>query len=84
MSDSKPKAEMGLFVFGQIMTKNHFPGRDGKPDRYGIDVAVPGLRQFVSISLRPEDWGRLNVMEEFKGRISFNVFKGNVYFQPAN
>lgn len=84
MSDAKPKPEMGLFVFGQIMTKNHFPGKDGKPDRYSIDVAVPGLRQFVSISLRPEDWGRLNIMEEFKGRISFNVFKGNVYFQPAN
>lgn len=82
MSD-KPKLDMGLFVFGQIMTKNHFPGRDGKPDRYGIDVAVPGLRQFVSISLRPEDFGRYNVMDEFKGRLTFNIFKGNVYFQLA-
>lgn len=82
MSD-KPKLDMGLFVFGQIMTKNCFPGRDGKPDRYGIDVAVPGLRQFVSISLRPEDFGRYNVMDEFKGRLTFNIFKGNVYFQLA-
>lgn len=83
MSD-KPKSDMGLFVYGRIINKNHFPGRDGKPDRYGIDVAVPGLRQFVSISLRLEDFGRYNVMDEFKGRITFNIFKGNVYFQPAS
>lgn len=84
MGEEKKEIEtMGLFVKGQIMAKNHFPGRSGKPDRFSIDVAVPGIRQMLTIALKAEDWMKSDVMTMFKAKLSFDLYNGRVYFQPA-
>lgn len=83
-NDQKPTENMGLLVVGQIMAKNHYPGSNGKPDRFSIDVAVPGLRQMLTISLKAEDWMKREVMTIFKSKITFNLFQGRLYFQPAS
>lgn len=83
-NEQKTPNKMGLFVAGQIMAKNHLPGQPGKPDRFSIDVAVPGLRQFITISLKAEDWMKLEVMSFFASKVTFNLFNGRLYFQPAS
>lgn len=82
-NDTKPVESMGLMVVGQVMAKNHYPGRNGKPDRFSVDVAVPGLRQMLTISLPSEDWLKREVMTIFRSKITFNLYQGRLYFQPA-
>lgn len=82
-NEQKTTDNMGLLVVGQIMAKNHFPGSNGKPDRFSIDVAVPGIRQMLTIALRAEDWMKTEVMTLFKAKLTFNLYNGRLYFQPS-
>lgn len=82
-NDTKPTENMGLFVVGQIMAKNHYPGTQGKPDRFSLDVAVPGIRQMMTISVKADDWMKREVMTIYKCKITFNLFNNRLYFQPA-
>lgn len=82
-NDTKPTENMGLLVVGQIMAKNHYPGAQGKPDRFSLDVAVPGLRQMLTISVQAEDWMKREVMTLYKSKVTFNLFNNRLYFQPA-
>ena len=82
-NDTKSTENMGIFIVGQIMAKNHYPGANGKPDRYSLDIAIPGLRQMVTISTTLEDWMKREVMLPYKGKVVFNLFNGRLYFQPA-
>ena len=82
-NDTKQTENMGILVIGQIMAKNHYPGASGKPDRFSIDIAVPGIRQMLTISLKVEDWMKLEEFTIFKSKITFNLFQGRLYFQVA-
>lgn len=82
-NDTKLTENMGIFVSGQIMARNHYPGSQGKPDRYSLDIAVPGLRQMLTISVTFEDWAKREVMSLYKGKVTFNLFNGRLYFQSA-
>ena len=82
-NDTKQIDTMGIFVSGQIMARNHYPGSQGKPDRYSFDVAVPGQRQMLNISVNSEDWLNREVMTPYKGKVTFNLFNGRIYIQPA-
>lgn len=83
-NDTKLTENMGVLVVGQIMAKNYYPGSNGKPDRHSLDVAVPGLRQMLSISVTFEDWMKREIMTLYKGKVTFNLFNGRLYFQSAN
>lgn len=80
-SETKQIETMGVFVSGQIMARNHYPGSQGKPDRYSLDIAVPGLRQMLTISVTLEDWMKREVMTLYKSKVTFNLFNGRLYFQ---
>lgn len=82
-NEQKTTDNMGLLVVGQIMAKNHFPGSNGKPDRFSVDVAVPGIRQMLTIALKAEDWMKAEVMTLFKAKLTYNLYNGRLYFQPA-
>ena len=83
-NDTKLLTEnMGIFVVGQIMARNHYPGSQGKPDRYSFDVAVPGQRHMLTISVTAEDWVNREIMTPYKGKVTFSLFNGRLYFQPA-
>ena len=83
-NDTKSAVEtMGIFVYGQIMAKNHYPGSNGKPDRYSFDVAVPGQRQMLTISVTADDWQSREVMTLYKGKVTISLFNGRLYVQPA-
>jgi len=82
-NDQKPTPNMGLLVIGQIMAKNHYPGTNGKPDRFSVDVAVPGLRQMITVGLKAEDWMKREVMTIYQSKITFNLYNGRLYFQPV-
>ena len=80
-NDIKSTENMGIFVVGQIIARNHYPGANGKPDRYSLDVAVPGLRQMLTISVTLDDWMKRETMTIYKGKITFNLFNNRLYFQ---
>lgn len=81
MPSEQPQKNYGVFVFGVVMSKNKYPGQNGKQDRFGIDVAVPGVREMISITVPPENWGIYKEMGDFKGEVSFRKYNGNVYFE---
>ena len=83
-NDTKPTETMGIFIVGQIMAKNHYPGANGKPDRYSLDVAVPGISQMLMISIKSDDWMKREVMTIYKGKITFNLFNNRLYFQSVS
>jgi len=75
------KQQHGVLVSGLVISKKKYPGKDGKPDRFGVDVAVPGIREMLSIQMPPERWGGLLEMSDFKGLVTFRVYKGIIYFE---
>lgn len=81
--DQKPDNKLGLYIVGQIIGKNHFPGKDGKPDRYSIDVAIPGIREMLTVSLQHDDWVKRQEMTPVSMKAVFSLFRGRLYFQPA-
>lgn len=82
-NDTKQTENMGILIVGQIMAKNHYPGAKGKPDRYSLDIAIPGLRQMLTISITLEDWMNREILTLYKGKVVFDLFNGRLYFQPA-
>ena len=82
-NDTKLVENMGIFIFGQIMAKNHYPGSQGKPDRYSFDVAIPGQRQMLTIAVALEDWSKLEVMSPYRCKATFDLFNGRIYFRLA-
>jgi hypothetical protein len=75
------KSQHGMLISGLIMTKKKYPGKDNKPDRFGVDVAIPGLRQMLSVTVKPEVWGVLQEMMDFKSMVTFRTYKDQVYFE---
>ncbi|MBV5330640.1 MAG: hypothetical protein JZU65_23920 [Chlorobium sp.] len=84
MADENKKTILGLLASGLVMSKNKYPGRDGKPDRFSIDLAIPGVREMLSIQVKPEVWGTVQDMQEWKSLITFRLYKGVVYFEAAS
>ena len=82
-NDTKQIENMGIFISGQIIGKNHYPGANGKPDRYSLDIAIPGLRHMLTISVNFEDFQNREILMLYKGKVVFNLFNGRLYFQPA-
>jgi len=78
---SEQKQNLGMMIAGQVMTKNIYPGRDGKPDRYSLDVAIPNCASIAKISVDGPTYGAVQVLEVFKRFVSFRLYKGNVYFE---
>lgn len=83
MADDNKKIILGLIVRGQVITKNRYPEKNGMPERYGIDVAVPGCRELLSIRLDPVTFGSVTEMDVFQGRVTMSTFKGRVYFEAV-
>lgn len=89
MSEDK-KTQYGIIVSGMIMSKNHFPGSPAtstapvKKDRFSFDVAVPGNREIMSISIAPEKWGALPDSGDWRGRVTFRTYKGVAYFEAVS
>lgn len=81
MADEK-KNILGLLAAGLVMAKNRFAGV-GKPDRYSVDLAVPGIREMLTITVPFDLWNSLSEMQEWKTRLVFRTYKGNVYFEAV-
>lgn len=73
--------EKCMKITGLIMTKNKYPGKDGKADRFSVDVAIPGLKSMLSVSVKPEVWGGLVEMADYSSKVSFRVYKDQIYFE---
>lgn len=71
----------GLVVHGLVMAKNRFPAKDGRPERFSLDVACPGCKEMIALSVPPEKWGAVQEQSEFLSRASFRTYKGAVYFE---
>jgi len=82
-TDQGTKKPHGMLISGVIMCKNKYPGKDNKPDRFGVDVAIPGLRQMLSVSVKPEVWGGLAEMTDFRSMVTFRTYKDQVYFEAV-
>jgi hypothetical protein len=71
--------DQNIYILGTIITKNQFPGKDNKPDRFSIDVAVPGNKQLFSVSIKPEVWGALAPMTEFFSAVRVRLYNEQLY-----
>lgn len=83
MSDEK-RSNYGMVVSGMIMSKNKYPGKNGNKDRFAVDVAIPGIREMLSIQVPPEKWGALPEMGDFKTKVSYRKYNGQVYFEAVD
>ncbi len=72
-----------LVVAGQVFAKNEFPGKDGRDTRYSVDLAVAGLKMMLTLNLPFEEWVKVELMSILKTPVSFNMFKGNVYWNKV-
>jgi hypothetical protein len=73
-----PTEKMGIVVSGLCMAKNSFPTDQGT--RYSLEVAVPGQKIMVSLSVKEEEFKNQVLMAPIKKKVNFTVYKGNVYF----
>lgn len=78
---NEQRTNYGMLISGIIMAKNKYPGQSGKPDRFAVDVAIPGIREMISVQVRPEQWGALPEMSDFKSKVTFRKYNGQVYFE---
>ena len=77
------KKAYGLLASGIVMTKNRYPGKNGNPDRFGVDVAIPGCREMISIQLPPEKWGSITEQSDYKNLVTFRKYNGAIYFEEV-
>ncbi len=71
--------KLGIVVAGLCMGKNQYTA--GEKERYSLDLAVPGSKQFLSVSVDPEVWEKTQLSSTVQIKCTFSLFKGNVYFQ---
>ena len=77
------KDKLSLHVRGQVMCKNSFPSREPNGrERYSLDVAVPGCKEMLSVSVDGPTFGSVKELDIFESDLSFQVFKGRLYFNP--
>lgn len=72
----------GLHVnSGIIMGKNRFPGRNGSADRLNLDIAVPGCRDMLSVSVNQSvfDLAQEGSIKSF--RLSARRYQGGTFFE---
>lgn len=77
-NEKKPK---GMFVAGLVMAKNIYPPKEGRPERYGVDVAVTGIREMLSVTVPFALFNTLEEEGEFRAKLNFRTYKGNIYFE---
>lgn len=70
--------ELGLFVRGLVMTKNVFESDKGK--KYSIDLAVPGARDLITVSVDKDTYDKLDITNPFESSLSYKTWKGVSYF----
>lgn len=71
----------GILVSGLIMAKNEFAREKGT--KYSVDLAIAGQREMLSISVEPEEYNKLKVMDPFKSMATYNLFKGRIYWNKV-
>lgn len=77
--EDKQKA-LGLYVIGQIISKNRYPGQEKKPERFALDVAIPGCRELLSIAVDAVQFASAKEMAIFTCQVVLRTFNGRVYF----
>jgi len=81
MAQEEKKTMLGLIASGLVMAKNCFVPNDGKPPRFSFDIAIPGIREMLTISVKKEVYETVNEMQEWKALIKYRTYKGVVYFE---
>ncbi len=74
---------MGIIVSGLVMAKNEYPGKDGRQPRYALDIAIPGQKENLSVTVPPEEYHKINLLDSFKAAVSYSVFRGSIYWRKA-
>lgn len=77
--EEKQKA-LGLYVIGQVISKNHYPAQQNKNERFTVDVAIPGCRELLSIAVDALQFGAVKEMAVFTCQAVLKTFNGRVYF----
>lgn len=75
--------KLGLYVIGQVISKNRYPAKDNQPERFSIDVASPGVRELLNVKVDPVQFGAVKEMDTFQSRLSMRTYKGAVYFEAV-
>lgn len=71
----------GMLISGIIVTKNHYPAKDDRKERYSLDVAVPGSKGQLSVEVPAEMYLGSDEAGILKVRVSYNSFNGKLYFK---
>lgn len=78
--EDKQQKSLGLYVIGQIISKNRYPGQQNKPERFALDVAIPGCRELLSIAVDAVQFAAAKEMAVFTCQAILRTYNGRVYF----
>jgi hypothetical protein len=76
-------AKMGVFIKGLIANKNEYIPKGNGDIRYTLDIAVPGNRHNIPVSVDRKVFEEANVFTEYTCRVVVSTFNGATYFQRA-
>lgn len=74
---------MGVFIKGLVMAKQEYYPKNGSDPRYTINVAVPGTRINIPVSVDRSVYEKAIELSEFACRLSVSTFNGSTFFARA-
>lgn len=78
--EDKQQKSLGLYIIGQIISKNHYPGQQNKAERFAVDVAIPGCRELLSVAVDAAQFAAAKEMAVFTCQAVMRTFNGRSYF----
>jgi hypothetical protein len=77
---SGKKIELGLLLNGVVMAKNTYVQKSSGEIKHQLDIACPGNRENITISVDKEDFEKHTELDKFSRRVTVSSFNGRVSF----
>jgi predicted methyltransferase len=75
------KKEMGIVFTGMINNKNSYTGAGKEKPSLALDLAIPGQRNMVPVSVEQNFFNSVEVGQQVSIQISIQSFKGQLFFK---
>jgi len=76
----KAQQEMGVFIKGMVIAKNEYVPKNGGDRRYTLDVAIPGNRANIPVSVSRDVFDNTQEMSGYDNRVLVSTFNNSTFF----